>query len=595
MSRLVRALLLLPLADLAEACTCLAAGKKATVDGSVLLTHSDDSEARGDPRFCYVPPADHAPGSQRPIYWDTEDYPRFVGSGRGTCYAPKAGEKPYEPIGSIPQVPHTFGYYEQTYGALNEHGVGIGESTCSGMFGANATGHGGNALLSIDTMSQIAMERSKTAREAVQLIGSLAEKYGFYGIGSFEGTAESLFIGDPEEVFIFHILPDPTGLSAIWAAQRVPDDHVAVVANMFVIRNIDFQDSQNFLYSESVKTVAEAKGWWKPGTPLDFTKVYSNGEYAHKFYSGRRMWGAFRRMSVTGLPDDYSDLRYDAVYPVTAKPSAQMTPKAFFEVHRDYYDGSKYDMHVGLAAGPWSDPDRWGTQPQVTGNWERSISLFRTTTTHVVQSRRDGQGPVVWFGPHNTASTCFIPLLAKGTTVPAAFQIGDPTALSRQSAYWAFRYVFNVAKIKYSYAMKDVQALQTQLEQEGLELVARLDAEADRLTAVDVEAAMASHAAKVVESFWQLADNLIQNYSDGWLKDGSVPGYPEWWLKAVGYQNGPPPVPSLAAKGCSDDEVESCLRGCASGAGFAKCAGLCTTRCVVAAANAEAKAAPFLV
>ena len=129
----------------------------------------------------------------RPIFYAPENYPRYVGSARGKipAYEPVGKQKAFEPIGHIPEVAQTYSYYEETYGALNEHQVGIGESTCSGVFGTKAAGHGGKALMSVDTLSQLAMERTTTSREAVELMGSMAVKYGFYGAGSFEGTAES--------------------------------------------------------------------------------------------------------------------------------------------------------------------------------------------------------------------------------------------------------------------------------------------------------------------------------------------------------------------------------------------------------------------
>lgn len=573
-------LLLLPLfATGAAGCTTLAVGRKATADGSVLLSHSDDGEQGYDPRLCFIPAADHAPGSNRSIFWDTEAFPRYVGGGRGSCYEPTQGEKPYVPIGYIPQVSHTYAYYEATYGIINEHGLGIGESTCSAMFGTNAVGYGGKALMSIDTLSQIAMERAKTAREAIKLIGGLAEQYGFYGAGSFEGTAESLMVGDPQEVFIFHILPDPTGTTAIWAAHRVPDDHVAVVANMFVIREIDFNDAENFMFSESVRTVAQAKGWWKPGQPLDFTRIYSDGEYAAKFYSGRRMWGAYRKWGVP-LPDNYTDLRYDPVYPVTAKPAASVKVADLFAIHRDYYQGTKYDMTQGLAAGPWGNPDRWVTKSAtVKGNWERSIGLYRTTSAHVVQARAVGQGTVMWFGPHSAAATCFIPFSAPTSGVPLPYQNGNPDTFNRSSAYWAHRNVFNIAKIKYSYAMTDVRALQAQFESEGEELVARLDAPGT--TPAQMTAAYFEHAGKVHQAFWDLADRIVGRYADGWLDDKTALGYPDWWLKAVGYENGPPPPPSAVRApnyACDDASVKRCVSSCET-KGFARCVADCAKPC----------------
>lgn len=593
--------------DGASACTTLAVGRKASADGTVMVSHSDDGETNGDPRLCFIPAADHAPNTTRPIYWDTEGYPRFVGYGRGSCYAPTAGQKPFEPIGHIPQVGHTYAYFEATYGILNEHGLGIGESTCSGVLGTNAAGHGGQALLSVDSLTKIAMERASKAREAVALMGKLAEEHGFYGVGSFEGTAESLVVGDPEEVFIFHILPDPTGRSAIWAAQRVPDDHVTVVANMFVIREINFNDPANFLFSESVRTVAEAKGWWKQGEPLDFTKVFSDGEYAHKFYSGRRIWGAYRRFNVTDLPDDYGNLRYEAVYPVTAKAPGSVQVKDLFGIHRDYYQGTKYDMTTGIAAGPWGDPDRWTTNPTVKGNWERSIGLFRTTTTHVVQSRTVGQGSVMWFGPHATVGTVFMPLTMRATQVPEPYTIGDPNKLSRSSMYWAHKYAFNVAKLKYSYAMHDVRSLQDKLETEGQALIAVLDMFGPGVDPALLNKALSQHAENILSACWALPDTIVSRYADGWMQDKDTLSYPEWWLKAVGYEYGPPPPPTspsfvvaagrasqrwrpfgtgsagaltdLMAQGCTDERVELCVHSCARES-FAACAASCTEPCL---------------
>jgi len=578
---------------LTSACTTLAVGRKASADGSVLLSHSNDFEGNGDARLCFIPAADYPTGSMRPIYWDKEDYPRFVGHGRGSCYTPAAGERPHEPIGFIPQVNHTYGYYEAQYGIMNEHGLGIGETTCSGVFATDAVTRGGKALLSIDSLTRIAMERARTARHAVQLMGSLAEAYGFYGVGSFEGSAESLMVGDPQEVYVFHILPDPSGTSAIWAAQRVPDDHVAVAANMFVIREIDFADPINFLFSSSVRTVAEAKGWWSPGRSLDFTATYSDGEYAQKFYSGRRIWGAYWKFGITSLPENYTDLRHDAVYPVTAKPPSPIKVRDLFSIHRYYYEGTKYDMTKGLAAGPWGDPDRFmTTSNRVAGNWERSLGIYRTTTAHVVQVRNVGQGSVLWFGPHASASTCFIPLSAPSTAVPPPYGKADPNAFDRQSAYWAHRAVFNVAKIKYSYAMKDVRAMQSRLEDEGEALVAQLDALSPGADNMALNQAYAKHAANVHQSFLALPEKIIEKYADGWFQDLSPIGYPDWWLRAVGYPKGPPPPPKQPDPGmrasalsdqqrnsiCSDAAVQQCVHDC-SADGFARCATGCTQAC----------------
>ena len=116
-------------------------------------------------------------------------------------------------------------------------------------------------------------------------MGDLAEQYGFYGADG--GAGEILTVGDKEEAFVFHILSDPSAHSAIWAAQRVPDDHVAVAANMFTIRVIDFYDKSTFLGSRNMSAIARAHGLWDGKGDFDFTRAFSLGEYGNKYYSGR--------------------------------------------------------------------------------------------------------------------------------------------------------------------------------------------------------------------------------------------------------------------------------------------------------------------
>jgi len=139
---------------------------------------------------------------------------------------------------------------------MNDKGLSMGESTCSSKTKSNACTYEGQreekkncALLSINELGRIGMERESTARAAIQLMGGLAEQYGFYGPAeNGEGTGESLLIADTTEAWIFHIVAsDSNGLSAVWVAQRIPEEHVAVVANAFVIRVIDFSDADNFL------------------------------------------------------------------------------------------------------------------------------------------------------------------------------------------------------------------------------------------------------------------------------------------------------------------------------------------------------------
>mmetsp|Transcript_23393 Transcript_23393/g.53686 ORF Transcript_23393/g.53686 Transcript_23393/m.53686 type:complete len:615 (+) Transcript_23393:46-1890(+) len=563
------ALLAFLLVGTAQACTVFIAGKNATTDGSVLVSHSNDGEFTTDPRLVKIPAQDWEEGSMRPVFFSPEDYPRYVGTDRGAPeYYPKSSDEPsFQPIGYIPQeVTHTYAYLEETYGAVNEKQVAVGESTCSGVFGAIPLGApNGTAMLSIDELTHIAMERTSTALEAVELMGRLAEEYGFYGAGEFEGTAESLGVTDPHDAWIFHILPDPTGKSAIWAAQRVPENGFAVLANMFVIRAVDPNDKENFRMSPSVHSVADEYGWWSPdsGELLDFTKVYSDGEYAHKYYSGRRMWGGYRLVGKD-YPADYVDLQSDPAYPVYATLSAtdkKVSQQDLFRFHRDTYKGTPYSLSEdgNLAAGPFGTPDRWKAGPaeeEMMGNWERPIGLYRTSDTYVVQSKGCGCGEaVLWFAPASALGTVFTPFVVSMTDIPASFRSGHHSEFSRGSAFWGACVVHNIANLKWSYAIGDVESMQNELESSSIQMVADMDKRCSQnslpstASLASMEVVYVENAKRVVDSMWSVSDQLLFKYASGFVNENpdkmsQMVGYPKWWLEQVGYKNGPPPPPT---------------------------------------------------
>ena len=247
---LVLLLLTPPSAADPGACTTLLVGRKASADGSVLVSHSMD-EANNDFRLVHVPAKNYTLPAQRPVYADQEDYPRVVDAAISPSYAPSlsGGLAPSVPIGSIPQVAHTYAFLDLSYGAVNEHQVAIGESTCSAVtVGKPISVPGGRALFWVGELSHVALERCKTARCAVQLMGALAEQYGFYGDGEREGAGETLTVADPQEAWVFHVLAgaDDEGGNAIWVAKRVPEGEMTVVANMFTVRGVNLTDTDNY-------------------------------------------------------------------------------------------------------------------------------------------------------------------------------------------------------------------------------------------------------------------------------------------------------------------------------------------------------------
>lgn len=537
-----------------ESCTAYIAGKAATVDGSVMLSHSDDGAGLSDARVAYIPAADHAPGSRRPIWPDTEDYPRFVGTSRGSVYAPILGQTETQPIGFIPEVAHTYAYLEANYAIQNECGLMFGESTASAVFIAGvAMGSGGSALLSVNEMTRLAAERVCSARAAVKLMGALAEQYGFYGADG--GAGETLMVGDKEEGFVFHVLSDPSGESAIWVAQRIEDEHVAIISNMFIIREVNLTNSHIFIGSTNLHSVARAHGLWNGKGLLDFTKVYSRGEYGSKYYSGRRMWDGFRHMKPSlKLPAEYGSLKDDAPYPWSVKPDEKVSPRSWFAAYRSHYEGTPYDTTKGVAAGPFGTPDRYGTpdtpgDPGV-GSWERTVAIYRTIFTWVVQANAglaNDVSNVVWWGPADASKTSFAPLMVSAGDPPADYTIGRQAKIDRQSGYWAVRYVQNLAQIRYSDMIQDIQAVSEQWEEKATALVSRLQANSGSSRA-SIKKALDAHAAGVRADYWQLADDLMVKYADGGLTkplpDGSATsvnlGYPTAWLndKAVNFRAG---------------------------------------------------------
>ncbi|CAJ1453288.1 unnamed protein product [Effrenium voratum] len=409
------------------------------------------------------------------------------------------------------------------------------------------------------------MERSTSSRQAVELIGGLASKYGFYGPpDSFEGSGESLIIADPDEAWAFQILSDPTGTSAIWAARRVPDTDMTVVANMFTIREVNAFEKDNFILSPNIFNVAESKGWWKQGQAFDFTLMYSGGEYAHKYYSGRRMWRGLQMASPSlSLPAEYEDIRYKPVYPWSVKPDKAVSHHDVMAWHRDWYAGTKYDMTKGVQAGPFGSPDRFATNSQVKGSWERSIALYRTNAVYVqklmhpAEGRPQGLASVAWYGAGPAHYTVFIPVPSGVTETVVPLRWANPNGYSAQSMNWNVRKVMDVCQVRFDAMHQMVEAAQRDLERKGDQLVEAMRKGGH--STQEVNAAFQGFATEALQSWQQLTQNMLYSYSDnsrsaqGW----KPMSYPDEWLEHSGYKEGPPPAPveDKCPPKCDDGEL----------------------------------------
>lgn len=549
-------------------CTTLMVGKDASSDGSTFVSHSNDGGGTQDPRLVEVPAFDWSEGARRPIFFTPEDYPRYLTTLRLLpAYFPKATQKPRDPIGFIDQVPHTFRYFEGTYGIVNENGLAMGESTCSCVSWTDKGGQVSKpctspsdlncARVSIDELSRIAMERATNASQACQLMGDLATKLGFYGADSFEGSAESLLVTDGTEAWVFHVLPHPKGNSAIWGAARMADNHVTVVANMFIIKEMNLSQPSLFLGTPGMSTIAQQYGiaqFCQSDESCDFTVTFSGGEYAHQYYSGRRMWRALALMAPDyDLSPHYGNLKDDAPYPFSVPVDPKGTGNKIdlarmFAVHRDYYQGTPFDMSVGLAGGPFGTPNRYaGGQGEQTvkGSWERPIAIFRTTHSFVVQTLKASVlGSVMWWGPHAAHCTAYTPFPV-AAEIPDAFSRGIFEEVDKTSAFWAIRYVGSIMDLKWSYMIADVQNTQSYLESFSSLLVSTFQ---NGKNGTSVALAFGGNALQLVNVYTKLFDALMFKYADGYVNTPNLAtpvGYPSWWLKQVGYMNGPPPPPSI--------------------------------------------------
>eukprot|EP00419_Tripos_fusus_P063391 CAMPEP_0172929456 /NCGR_PEP_ID=MMETSP1075-20121228/218492_1 /TAXON_ID=2916 /ORGANISM="Ceratium fusus, Strain PA161109" /LENGTH=327 /DNA_ID=CAMNT_0013790751 /DNA_START=60 /DNA_END=1040 /DNA_ORIENTATION=- len=287
------------------ACTSIAVGKDASATGYPIITHSDDSgDHTTDVRLIRIPRkkwpvgskrplyywspgyprvvsselspeyAAVAVGSKRPLYYWSPGYPRVVSSELSPEYAAVEGQSETMPIGHIPQVEETWAYWDAVYGIQNERGLAMGESSCGAKtvgFPASPDKPWGYNRAMIHDLSKIAMERCETARCAVETMGPIAVEQGFYCEDSgeptapaYQSSAECLTIADgvTGEIWLFNVMTGRGNASAIWAAQRIPSDHVVPVANSFTIRKMKLNDPENFLYSPGVTKLAEEMGWW---------------------------------------------------------------------------------------------------------------------------------------------------------------------------------------------------------------------------------------------------------------------------------------------------------------------------------------------
>ena len=504
-------------ADLCEHCTSILVGKAASVDGGTMTTHACDGHYEF--QIHIVPGRTYPKDTMRPVM-------KGGGFGQDRPQAVKIGE--------IPEVEHTFTRYDAAYSFMNEKQVGIGETT----IGGRRELFNDEGWFDIMELERIALERASTAREAIRIMGELAEKYG-YGDGG-----ECLTVIDPAETWQFEIFgAGPAEKGAVWGAKRIPDGEVGVSANHSRLPMLDLKDVDHNMASASVYRVAEEMGFWKKGEPFVFHRAYG-GEPS--LGSTRREWRVLSTLAPSANLDPW-----DLDLPFSVKPDRKVTPQDLMKLHRDSYEGTEFDMTKGLAAGPFGNPNRFGTGMRPADGymgWERPISIFRCSYATVIQTRGwlpAWIGGLVWFAEDDPKTSVYVPLYAGATRLPESLQAGSRATFDRGSAWWAFDFVGNWANLRWDAMHKEIRERgdaiekgffdqQADIERQALDLYKQDPARA-REFLTDYTDTMAQ---KTVEEWWRFSDVLIAKYNDGYVNENgreiSV-GYPKDWLEAVGF------------------------------------------------------------
>lgn len=513
-------LAVLGLAAPALACTSFLVTKGASVDGSTFITYAADShELYGE--LYFFPGATHPPGSKRAIIdWD-------------------GGKR----LGEIDEAPLTY----TVVGNINEHLVAIGETT----WGGRPELVNPDGVVDYGSLMYIALQRAKTAREAIDVIVTLTEKYGYASSG------ETFSIADPNEAWLFEFIGKGPGQKGVlWVARRVPDGYVSGHANAARIRTFPLKAADT-LYGKDVITFAREKGWFS-GNDADFSfaDTYNPADFGVRRFCDARVWCMFERTAPKANAKVESVLGADEKapqIPLWVKPEKKLAAADVMRLMRDHFEGTPMDMTKDPGAGPFGLPYRWRPLTWKLDGVEylneRATSTQQTGFSFVAQLRGWLPGPiggVLWFGVDDTASTAWFPMYAGSTAVPKAFAVGtgDYHHVTWESAFWRFNLVSNFTYLRWADMHREVADAQAELEGRFIAQQPAVDQAAlalykqapqlarDYLTNYSVAA-----GDEVMRRWDELLKQLLYKFLDGNVKDAAgnptFQGYPDTWKREV--------------------------------------------------------------
>ena len=524
-------------------CTNFLVTPGASVNGTAMITYAADAHVLYGELY-FRPAADYPPGAMLDVYeWDTNKF-----------------------LGRTPQLSHTY----SVVGNMNEHQVAIGETTYGGRSELRDT----TGMIDYGSLMYLTLQRARTAREAINIMGELVANHGYYSLG------ESFSISDPNEVWIMELIGKGTEMvtegsksynknrGAVWVAVRIPDGYVSGHANQARIQQFPLDDPENCLYAPDVIEFAREKGYYE-GTDeeFSFSDTYAPVDFGGARFCEIRVWSFFK--DINDDMDQYFEYvkgkDLENRMPLYIKPNRKLSSKDLMNFMRDHLEGTELDMTKDAGAGPFGLPYRWRPLTwELDGKMfvnERATATQQTGFSFVAESRPlkpDFLGGIFWFGIDDAAATTYVPMYCGMTRVPDSYAVGNGDLLtySETSAFWTFSLVSNFSYLRYNVMMEDVRKVQSELEEKFITEVPAIDAAATVLYETNPEMArefITNYSANMgdytVQRYKELGEFLLVKYIDGNIKkeengeflrnaDGyplgpDQPGYSEQWKEMV--------------------------------------------------------------
>ncbi len=539
----------------ASACTNYIVTKGASADGSVMFSYAADSHLLYGELY-HWPAGTWPAGTMMDVYeWDTGKW-----------------------LGKIEQAPVTY----NVVGNTNEHQVGIGETTYGGL---PELQHQDGAIVDYGSMIYIALQRSKTAREAIKVMTGLAAKYGYYSEG------ESFSITDKNEAWILEMIGKGQGeKGAVWVARRIPDGYVSGHANQARITTFPLADGKKSItdkqmdklfdkniecvYANDVITFARDKGYYTgKDKKFSFSDTYAPVDFEGARFCEIRVWTMFNKVSDgMGKYWDYvkGDVKHDKKtgyatnrMPLWVKANHKITLHEMMNFMRDHLEGTELDMSKDVGAGPFHLPYRWRHLTwKVDGVEycnERATATQQTGFSFVVQSRSwlpDAIGGIIWWGVDDASGTVYMPMYGSITKAPDNFAVGNGSMMewSETSGFWIFNQVENFAYTRWDAIHPEIEKVQQKMENDFIDFTPAVDKGAQELYAENPEKAIAyltnysAYAGDYTFKTWKkLYQHLFMKYMDGNIKtakpvppgykfanpDLKQPGYGEDWYRLI--------------------------------------------------------------